>query len=381
MPSANVRGIRRGAGGELAVVDLALKRRRRVVGREHERRRTRIDRRLRRRRVDRERLRSPASRSTLPAASFARTENVCVPSVNVRASGEVHAANSPSSTLHSNVAVASLDEKTNGERTRIDRRLRRRGVDRERLTRRRQIDVARRILRPHRERVRTRRRTCGRRGEVQAANSPSSTLHSNVAVASLDENTNGDGPESIVVSGAVVSTVNVLLAGVRSTLPVASVARTEKVWVPSANVTRVRRRTRRELAVVDLALKRRRRVVGRENERRRTRIDRRLRRRRIDRERARGRGRCRRSRGRRRRVSPSGNVPGANGDTHAVKAPASIAHSNVLSGSVDVKVNGGRLERGSCPDPGRRRRSACRRRRTRRDRGTTRSPRLASSGA
>ena len=36
-----------------------------------------------------------------------------------------------------------------------------------------------------------------------------STLHSNVEPASDAENRNGDGPESIVVSGAVVSTVKV----------------------------------------------------------------------------------------------------------------------------------------------------------------------------
>ena len=37
------------------------------------------------------------------------------------------------------------------------------------------------------------------------------------------------GPELIVVSGAAVSTVNVRVAGVGSTLPAGSVARTENV--------------------------------------------------------------------------------------------------------------------------------------------------------
>ena len=37
------------------------------------------------------------------------------------------------------------------------------------------------------------------------------------------------GPESIVVFGAVVSTVNVRVAGEASTLPAASVARTRNV--------------------------------------------------------------------------------------------------------------------------------------------------------
>ena len=43
----------------------------------------------------------------------------------------------------------------------------------------------------------------------------------------------GRGPESIVVSGAVVSIVQVWLAGLWSVLPAASVARTEKVCSPS----------------------------------------------------------------------------------------------------------------------------------------------------
>ena len=41
------------------------------------------------------------------------------------------------------------------------------------------------------------------------------------------------GPESIVVFGAVVSTVKLRLAGVGSGLPAASTARTSKVWAPS----------------------------------------------------------------------------------------------------------------------------------------------------
>ena len=73
-------------------------------------------------------------------------------------------------------------------------------------------------------------------GDVHAANSPASTLHSNVAVASA-ENTNGGPPASSVVSGAVVSTVNVRVSGVASWLPAASTARTEKVCSPSGSVT------------------------------------------------------------------------------------------------------------------------------------------------
>ena len=44
------------------------------------------------------------------------------------------------------------------------------------------------------------------------------------------------GPLSIVVSGGVVSTVNVRVAGVGSTLPAWSIARTLNVWSPSASV-------------------------------------------------------------------------------------------------------------------------------------------------
>ena len=42
------------------------------------------------------------------------------------------------------------------------------------------------------------------------------------------------GPDVIVVSGAVVSTVNVRVAGVASTLPAASIARTANVCSPAA---------------------------------------------------------------------------------------------------------------------------------------------------
>ena len=43
------------------------------------------------------------------------------------------------------------------------------------------------------------------------------------------------GLESIVVFGAVRSTVQVWLAGVASVLPAASVARTWKVWLPAVS--------------------------------------------------------------------------------------------------------------------------------------------------
>ena len=87
-------------------------------------------------------------------------------------------------------------------------------------------------------------------GDVQAANAAPSRAHWNVP-ASFDEKVNvalvlvvvEGGPESIVVSGGVVSsggpepTLHVQVAGVGSVLEgcAASVARTRKLWSPSAS--------------------------------------------------------------------------------------------------------------------------------------------------
>ena len=62
-------------------------------------------------------------------------------------------------------------------------------------------------------------------------------MNANVAVVGC---TVPDGPEVIVVSGAAVSTVKVRVAGVWSVLPAVSVARTLKVWAPSARLVRLR---------------------------------------------------------------------------------------------------------------------------------------------
>src|SRR4051812_50216516 len=70
-------------------------------------------------------------------------------------------------------------------------------------------------------------------GDVHAPNDPASSLHSNVEFASDEVNANDGGPIVIVVSGGVVSTVNVRVAGVESTFPAASIARTENVGRPS----------------------------------------------------------------------------------------------------------------------------------------------------
>ena len=78
-------------------------------------------------------------------------------------------------------------------------------------------------------------------GDVHAAYVPApagvSSLHSNVAPGSGDENVNDGavtfvgpvGPAVIVVSGATVSTVNDRAAGEASRLPARSRARTENV--------------------------------------------------------------------------------------------------------------------------------------------------------
>ena len=85
---------------------------------------------------------------------------------------------------------------------------------------------------------------------MQLAHEPLSTRHWNVDPLSLEVNANVGvlsfvgpvGPEPIVVLGAVVSaggvvsTVNARVAGVASTLPAASVARTDTLCGPSARV-------------------------------------------------------------------------------------------------------------------------------------------------
>ena len=63
----------------------------------------------------------------------------------------------------------------------------------------------------------------------------SSEARSNVAPADADVAAGFAGP--MVVSGAVVSTVQVADAGVGSTLPAASTAATANVWTPSASPT------------------------------------------------------------------------------------------------------------------------------------------------
>ncbi len=83
---------------------------------------------------------------------------------------------------------------------------------------------------------------------MHAANAAASRRHSNVAPGfRLVKVNDADvvfvvpvGPLVIVVSGAAASTVNARDAGVASTLPAASMARTRNVYEPSASGPSVR---------------------------------------------------------------------------------------------------------------------------------------------
>ena len=77
-------------------------------------------------------------------------------------------------------------------------------------------------------------------GEEQLVNAAPSSEHRNVELGSLEKlklaeelRTRPDGLSVIVVSGGVVSTVQVLVAGLSSRLPALSRARTWNVCVPS----------------------------------------------------------------------------------------------------------------------------------------------------
>jgi hypothetical protein len=82
------------------------------------------------------------------------------------------------------------------------------------------------------------------RGLLQLANAAPSRLQWNKAPASFELNEklaarlfdNNGGVELIVVSGTMVSTVQLKLAGVASLFPAGSVARTWKLWAPSVKL-------------------------------------------------------------------------------------------------------------------------------------------------
>ena len=166
------------------------------------------------------------------------------------------------------------------------------------------------------------------RGDVQGPNEPTaapgpSSRHSNVEPASVEENVNVAlltlivpvGPPVIVVSGAVVSTVNERVAGRRVGVARGCRSRgprtcTRRRRAPCSSAARCSGvRAGRRARAVELALERRARLRRGERERRRgvvrqarrARRDRRVRRGRLDRERPRrrrSRRRCRRHRSR-----------------------------------------------------------------------------------
>ena len=131
-----------------------------------------------------------------------------------------------------------------GGRARGDRRLRGRRVDRPRPARRRRVDVAEGVARPHLERVRAvvrsgrsratrtpRRRR--RRGGTRTSRRPRSRRRA--SRSGRRRPLPSAGPPESVVSGAVPSTVKPREAGVASTLPASSRARTSTRCAPSAS--------------------------------------------------------------------------------------------------------------------------------------------------
>ena len=198
-------------------------------------------------------LRDAGVGSTLPAGSVARTSKVWAPSASVAVvSGVEQEPHAPPSTRHSKLEPAWSDENAKvgvvslvgpeGPLSIVG--LRRGRVDRERRATPGRVDVPGRVGRAHLEGVRA---VGQRRGGLQATSTspmrrrrrgtrssspPGLAENANVGVASF---VGPDGPLSIVVSGAAVSTVKLRDAGVASTLPAVSVARTSNVCAPSAS--------------------------------------------------------------------------------------------------------------------------------------------------
>ena len=196
-------------------------------------------------------LRDAGVGSTLPAGSVARTSKVWAPSASdVVVSGVVHEPQAPPSTRQSKLEPGWLAEKANvgvvsfvGPEGPLSIVVCGAAVSTVKL---REAGVASTF--PARSVART-SNVCAPSasdpvvsGVEHEPHAPPSTRHSNVEPASSAENANvgvasfvgPDGPLSIVVSGAAVSTVKLRDAGVGSTLPAGSVARTSNVWAPSA---------------------------------------------------------------------------------------------------------------------------------------------------
>ncbi len=195
------------------------------------------------------------------------------------ARGDVHDCQAPESSLHSNVEPASLDENANEAAADAVGPLGPEPIVVSGATvstvQVRAASVA--SMLPAASVARTRKvwspcaRPVSARGEVQVCQAPESSLHSNVAPVSSEakpklaevEAVGPLGPESIVVSGATVSTVQVRAASVASVLPAASVARTRKrVRALREPGERARRGAGLPGAGVELALEGRARLGG-----------------------------------------------------------------------------------------------------------------------
>src|ERR687895_580307 len=186
--------------------------------------------------------------SVLPAASVARTSNVCAPPENAPVvCGEVQAAKAAASTRHWKPAPASLENPKVGVESLVS------PVGPESIVvcgaavSTANARLAAPPVLPAASVART-SNVCAPSdnapvvcGEVQAAKAAASTRHWKLAPASLEKPNVGVespvrpvGPESIVVCGAAVSTVKARLAAA-PVLPAASVARTSNVCAPSDN--------------------------------------------------------------------------------------------------------------------------------------------------
>ena len=191
--------------------------------------------------------------SVFPAASVARTWKVCSPSASaLRTCGLVHEANVPSSSLHSNVAVSFAEKAKVASVARVDTLGPESIVVSGAAVSTVKLRLAASPVFPAASVART-SNVCAPSAstsvvcsDVQAANGAVSTRQSRLAPGSLANANVGvasfvrpAGPPVMATVGATVSTVKLRLAGVASTLPAASVARTSKVCAPSASVTAV----------------------------------------------------------------------------------------------------------------------------------------------
>ena len=191
--------------------------------------------------------------SRLPTASLARTWNWCEPVASaVYWRGDVQAANADPSSEHSKAEPDSLEEKENDALVEVVVA----GGAASMVVSGATVSIVHPYCAgvasafPTPSVARTRNwwvplaRPVYWRGDKHVTNGAPSSEHSNVEPDSLAEKLKlalvlavaAGGPAEIVVSGATVSIVQLAVAGVASTLPAASVARTRNWCVPSARL-------------------------------------------------------------------------------------------------------------------------------------------------